>query len=55
MKCSLIKVSWFNNFISFPADVPLGNVKLGELSAWVGRRNMSVNGVAGGISRGKFW
>lgn len=39
----------------FVADTALANVKLGELSAWVGRRNMSVGGITGGISRGKYF
>nr|SVE92787.1 EOG090X0JXG [Megafenestra aurita] len=36
------------------ADTALANVKIGELSEWLGRRNLSVGGIAGGISRG-FW
>ena len=33
-------------------DTPLGQVKLGEFSEWLGRRNLGVSGIAGGISRG---
>lgn len=29
-------------------------MKLGELSEWIGRRNMSVGGIAGGFSRGEL-
>nr|SVE93393.1 EOG090X0JXG [Moina brachiata] len=36
------------------ADAPLSQVKLGELTQWLARRNMSPSGVAGGISRA-FW
>ncbi|XP_057381507.1 putative ATP synthase subunit f, mitochondrial [Daphnia carinata] len=36
------------------ADTALANVKLGELGAWLGRRNLSLGGIAGGFSRG-FW
>ncbi|KAK8405157.1 hypothetical protein O3P69_001614 [Scylla paramamosain] len=34
------------------ADIPFGQVKLGELGSWVGRRNMS--GIPGAVSRA-FW
>ncbi|EDV57035.1 putative ATP synthase subunit f, mitochondrial [Drosophila erecta] len=33
------------------ADVPFGQVKLGEIGAWLGRRNKSPNAVAGAVSR----
>merc|ERR1712071_352623 len=36
------------------ADTALAEVKLAELPAWLKRRNVSVSGVSGGISRG-FW
>lgn len=40
-------------FFSLPsaADVPFGQVKLGELGAWFGRRNKSPNAIVGAISR----
>lgn len=33
------------------ADVPFGQVKLGELGAWFGRRNKSPSAIAGAVSR----
>lgn len=33
------------------ADVPLGQVKLGELGAWFGRRNKTPSAIAGAMSR----
>ena len=36
------------------ADTALANVKLGELTAWLGRRNLSLGGIAGGFSRGEY-
>ncbi|XP_013118702.1 putative ATP synthase subunit f, mitochondrial [Stomoxys calcitrans] len=33
------------------ADVPFGQVKLGELGAWFGRRNKTPNAMAGAMSR----
>ncbi|XP_065580322.1 putative ATP synthase subunit f, mitochondrial [Artemia franciscana] len=36
------------------ADVPLGQVKLGELSQWLGRRNKNPQAVAAAVSRG-WW
>uniref|UniRef100_A0A1B6DPI7 ATP synthase subunit f, mitochondrial n=1 Tax=Clastoptera arizonana TaxID=38151 RepID=A0A1B6DPI7_9HEMI len=35
-------------------DTPFGQVKLGELAAWLGRRRKSPNAVAGAFSRA-FW
>ncbi|XP_078034358.1 ATP synthase, subunit F [Augochlora pura] len=35
-------------------DTPLGEVKLGELSQWIGRRNMGLRPLVGLFSRG-FW
>jgi len=33
------------------ADVPFGQVKLGEIGAWLGRRNKTPNALAGAVSR----
>lgn len=38
----------------FLADAPLGQVKIGELGAWLGRRNKSPQAMAGAVSRA-FW
>lgn len=37
----------------FIADTPLGQVKLGELMAWFGRRNKSPQAAVSAISRGE--
>ncbi|EFX90222.1 hypothetical protein DAPPUDRAFT_220245 [Daphnia pulex] len=36
------------------ADTALAKVKLGELTSWLGRRDLSLGGISGGFSRG-FW
>jgi F-type H+-transporting ATPase subunit f len=38
----------------FVADTPLSQVKVGEISEWIGRRNKSPSAIAGAVSRA-FW
>lgn len=38
----------------FLEDIPFGQVKLGELAAWFGRRNKTPTAVASAIGRGKI-
>lgn len=44
--CKIINIT----FIS--ADTPLAQVKLGEVGAWLGRRNKSPQAIVGAVSRG---
>lgn len=41
-----------DNLLLFPADIPLAEVKLGELGSWLGRRQ--VTGIPSAVSRA-FW
>jgi len=40
------------NFNSISADTPFGQLKLNEISAWLGRRNKNPRAIVGAISRG---
>lgn len=45
------KKNTYLTITSHSADIPFGKVKLGELSAWLSRREMSAQSLAGMISR----
>lgn len=38
-------------FLSFPVDTPLSQVKLGEIGAWISRRDKNPRAIAGAFSR----
>lgn len=41
-------------YLYFSADIPLAQVKLGEIGAWLARRNKSPQAAIGAVSRA-FW
>ena len=51
---ALLKYSELTTSEFFSADTPLGEVKVGELPSWLGRRNMSLLSTAQMMGRGNF-